>query len=141
MATPQEMNEIVSHLRQVPAMAESCRHVVTTLIKTGYSWTSGNFLISLLFPTDYDMTRSQIISVCDSQIQRLAVIRRETPNPNMIRAASYLTQIRRCCQRCRQLNINKIRLGKSFQCRVLNPLKNNGFRFMLNSKGEIIETG
>lgn len=140
MTTQDEINELILQLRQVPAMAQSCRQVGAALIETGHRWAGGNFLTALLLPTDYDMARSRIISVCDSQIQRLSEIRHDTPNPDMIRAASYLRQISLCCQKCRQLNIHRIRARKAFQCRVLDPLKNDNFRFKLNSKGDIVET-
>ena len=140
MATKEQLNSITENLNQIPEITQTCHDIASALIESNEKVFSGN-VWGLIFPTEYDRARKQVISTCVSTIRELINVRRTVLNPEAIRATSYLNHVENSCRACLAKNIKRMAEGKSFCCLVREASDKNsqkGFRFKLNRKGEIL---
>ena len=142
MATSAHIYSVSAALNEIPKMVETCQQVVAALLEMNRSWSRAHWILLTLFPTDYDRSRNRIVYTCSVTRRELKNLRRATISPESIRALTYVTDIRRCCRKCRKINRANMKANKQFQCQVkeqLNRETRDSFRFRLNEKGQIIE--
>lgn len=142
MVTHQDLNLILRELREIPTLVKICQDVLTALAETDQPAIRSNYIISFCFPTDYNRARAQLNKRFSGTKRRLKEVRRSTVSPDAIRALSYITQIKLCCNRCERVNRKNVQQGKAIRCQIQEKFEKdskNGFRFELNQKGQIIE--
>ena len=140
MATKEQLNSITENLNQIPEITQTCYDIASALIECKEKVFSGN-VWGLIFPTEYDRARKQVISTCVSTIRELKNVRRTVLSPEAIRATSYLNHVENRCRACLAENKKRMAEGKSFCCLVRDAsdkISSKGFRFKLNKKGDVV---
>jgi len=88
MATKEQLNSITDNLDQIPEITQTCHDIAAALIESSKKVSSGD-VWGLIWPTEYDRAREQVISTCVSTIRKLMNVRRTLLSPEAIRATSY----------------------------------------------------
>jgi len=142
MVTHQDLNQILRELQEIPPLVKTCQDVLSALTETDQPAIRSNCVFSFCFPTDYNRARAQLNKRFSGTKRRLKEVRRSTISPAAIRALAYITQIKRCCNRCERVNRKNVQQGNAIRCQIQEKFEKdltNGFRFELNQKGQIIE--
>jgi hypothetical protein len=143
MVTYQDLNLISSELEEIPQMAKLCQETVNALLEANECCIRDNIVLSLLlFPTDYNRARKQIIAKCASAERRLQDVRRSIISPEAIRAVSHISRIKKLCASCEKINKTNLQQGKKFSCQIqekYGQVSVKEFRFELDQIGRIIE--
>lgn len=142
VAKAQSAESVSSLVNEVSGMLALCRDVAMALIETGEQWTTRGSFSSFFRRTDHDQARMRVQERLSSTIVAVEEIRRRDINSDAIRAAYHLSSMRKCCDRCAELNKKNVQAGRAFAC-FAQQLAQHGTaaasRFHLNEEGQIVE--
>lgn len=144
MAKLNEVRLIARTLNDIPRIVETCHQVADALIETDEQWSRTNQLFSWFFPTEYERARHNVTETCIFVQRQLKDLRKRTSSPDAIRAGAKVSNILECCAECPAANRSNLSNKKAFCCLAqarLGEGTKEGFRFRLNNKGQILETG
>lgn len=129
-------------MKELADLLALCREAAMALIETGQRWTTQSSIQSFWWETDHDQARKLVQERFRAVIPEIEQIRREEISPDAIRGLYLVSDMRKCCDRCAELNRKNLQAGRQFVC-FAQQLAQHGTdaacRFYLNEEGQILE--
>lgn len=139
MATQLEINAVLGSLQRLPGLVTACQEIARALLETKQPLSRADKPWGLIWGTDYDRARRQIIRQCGLTQSQLRRIRRTDLSPDAIRGQAEIEKIRRACRNCLLTNRKAMEEGRAFRCLADEQSRRpgKGFRFQLDPNGNI----